>query len=148
MKQEDKEGFDNNNICRFCEKEILSDKVCDHCHLTGKYRCPAHNTCNTNVKHNDSIFIPFAFHNFSNCDCHMFFKRLVDLKNDEANFDIIPKTNKEYISVTYGFIRFIDSYRFLSENLDKLVKNLDEDEFKILKEEFPDKWRFLNKKLA
>ena len=25
-------------ICRFCEKNIESDKVRDHCHLTGKYR--------------------------------------------------------------------------------------------------------------
>ena len=32
--------------------------------------------------------------------------------------------------------------------MDKLVKNLDEDEFKILKKEFPDKWQYLNKKLA
>ena len=51
--QEDKEDFDNNNFCRFCEKETLSDKVRDHCHLTDKYRGPAHNTCNKNVKQED-----------------------------------------------------------------------------------------------
>ena len=73
MTKENEEVFKNNIICRFCEKEILSDKVRDHCHLTGKYRGPAHNTCNINVKQNDSNFIPFAFHNFSNYDCHMFF---------------------------------------------------------------------------
>ena len=148
MTQEDEEDFKNNSICRFCEKEILSDKVRDHCHLTGKYRGPAHNTCNINVKQKDSNFIPFAFHNFSNYDCHMFFKKLVDLKKDKVKFKIIPKTNEEYITVKYGCIRFIDSYRFLSESLDNLVKNLDEDDFKILKKEFPDKWRYLNKKLA
>ena len=38
----------------------------------------------------------------------------------------------------------IDSY----ESLDKLVKNLDEDDLKILKKEFPDEWQYLNKKLA
>ena len=32
--------------------------------------------------------------------------------------------------------------------MDKLIKNLDEDDFKILKKEFPDKWQYLNKKLA
>ena len=32
--------------------------------------------------------------------------------------------------------------------MDSLVKNLDEDNFKILKKEFPDKWQYLNKKLA
>ena len=31
-------------------------------------------------------------------------------------FDIIPKTNEEYKSVTYGCIRFIDSYQFLSSS--------------------------------
>ena len=148
MTQEDEEDFKNNNFCRFCEKEILSDKVRDHCHLTGKYRAPAHNTCNINVKQKDSNFIPFAFHNYSKYDSHMFFKRLVDLKKDKVKFKVIPKTNKEYILVKYGFIRFIDSYRFLSESLDKLVKNLDEDDFKILKKEFSDKWQHLNKKLA
>ena len=148
MTQEDVENFENNKICRFCEKEILSDKVRDHCHLTGKYRGPAHNTCNINVKQKDSNFIPFAFHNFSNYDCHMFFKRLVDLKKDKVKFKIIPKTNEKYIAVKYGCIRFIDSYRFLPESLDKLVKNLDQNDFKILKKEFPDKWQYLNEKLA
>ena len=49
MTKQEEEDFKNNNICIFCEKPILSDKVRDLCHLTGKYRGPAHNTCNTNV---------------------------------------------------------------------------------------------------
>ena len=129
-------------------KKKLTNKARDHCHLTGNYRGPAHSICNINVTQKQSNFIPFIFHNFSNYDCHMFFKKLVDKKNDKVKFDIIPKTNEEYISVTYGCIRFIDSYRFLSSALDSLVKNLDEDDFKILKIEFPDKWQYLNKKLA
>ena len=38
MTKEDEEHYRNNNLCRFCEKESLSDKVRDHCHLTGNYR--------------------------------------------------------------------------------------------------------------
>ena len=34
----------------------------------------------------------------------------------------MPKTNEEYMSVTYGCIRLIDSYRFLSSSLDSFVK--------------------------
>ena len=49
--------------------------------------------------------------------------RLVDLKKDEVRFKINPKTNERHISVSFGCIRFIDSYRFLSSSLDKLVKN-------------------------
>ena len=39
----------NNIVCRFCEKIIKFDKVRDLCHLTGKYRGPAHIKCNINV---------------------------------------------------------------------------------------------------
>ena len=124
MTDEDDEDYRNNDICRFCEKEIITDKVRDHCHLTGKCRGPAHSKCNINVTQRQSSFIPFIFHNFFNYDCHMFFKKLVDKKNDKVCFDIIPKTNEEYIFVTYGCIRFIDSYRFLSSGLDSLVKTL------------------------
>ena len=133
MTEEDEEDFRIDNICRFCEKNIESDKVRDHCHLTGKYRGAAHSKCNINVTQKQSNFIPFIFHNFSNYDCHMFFKKLVDKKKDKVDFDIIPKTNGEYISVTYGCIRFIDSYRFLSSGLDSLVKTLVDNSHKTLK---------------
>ena len=133
MTHEDEEDFKNNNVCRFCEKIIESDKVRDHCHLTGKYRGPAHSKCNINVTQKQSNFTPFIFHNFSNYDCHLFFKKLVDKKKDKVDFDIIPKTNEEYIAVTYGCIRFIDSYRFLSSGLDSLVQTLVDNGHKTLK---------------
>ena len=128
---EENEHYRINNICRFCEK-ILNLIKLDHCHLTGKYRGPAHSICNNNVTQKQSTFIPFIFHNFSNYDCHMFFKKLVDKKKDKVDFDIIPKKNEEYISVTYGCIRFIDSYRFLSSGLDSLVKTLVDNSHKTL----------------
>ena len=59
---------------------------------------------------------------------------MVDKKNDKLKFDIIPKTNGEYISVTYGCIRFIDSYRFLSSGLDSVVKTLVDNSQKTLKD--------------
>ena len=147
MAQENEEDYKNNNICRFCEKFIESDKVRDHCHLTGKYRGPAHSKCNINVTQKQSNFIPFIIHNFSKNDCHMFFKKLVDKKKDKVDFEIIPKTNEEYISVTYGCIRFIDSYRFLSSGLDSLVMTLVDNSnktLKNLKEEIVDNDEILN----
>ena len=133
MTKKDEEGYRKNNICRVCEKKIESDKVRDHCHLIGKYRGPSHNTCNFNVTRKQSNFIPFIFNIFSNYDFHMFFKNLVDKKNDKVEFKIIPKRNEKYISVTYGCIRFIDSYRFLSSSLDSLVKTLVDNSHKWLK---------------
>ena len=124
MTEVDEEDFENNNICRFCERGNVSDKVRYHCHLTSKYRGPAHNTCNRNVTQKQSNFIPFVFHIFSNYDCHLIFKKLVDKKNDEVKFKIIPKTDEEDIIVSYGCIRFIASHRFSSISSDKLVKTL------------------------
>ena len=133
MTEEDQQDFENDNICRYCEKYIETDKVRDHCHLTGKYRGPAHNECNLQVKQKDSNFITIGLHNFSNYDCHMFFKTLVDRKKDKVDFEIIPKTDEKYISVKYGCIKFIDTYRFLSSSLNKLVKTLVDNSHKTLK---------------
>ena len=114
-------------------KKIESDKIRDHCRLIGRYRGPAHSFCKVNVTQKQSNFIAFIFHNFSNYDCHMFFKKLVVEKNDKVKFDIIPKKNEENISVTIGCIRFIDSYRFLSSSLDSLVRTLVDINHKSLK---------------
>ena len=133
MTEEDKQDFESDNICRYCEKYIESDKVRDHCHLTGKYRGPTHNECNLQIKQKDSNFITIGLHNFSNYDCHMFFKTLVDRKKDKVDFKIIPKTDEKYISVKYGCIKFIDTYRFLSSSLDKLVKTLVDNSHKTIK---------------
>ena len=134
MTEEHEKSYRNNIGCRFFEKEIIDNKVRDHCHLTGEYRGPAHSKCNINVTQDQSNFIPFVFHNFSIYDCHMFFKKLVNKQNDKVKFDISPKTNEEYISVTYGCIRFIDSYRFQSNSLDSLVKTVVDNSNQTLKD--------------
>ena len=92
--EEDEEDFRKINVCRFCEKEKLSDKLRDHCHLTGRYRGPAHSKCNVNVTQKQSNFIPFIFHNFSYYDCHMFFKKLVDKKMIKSNLIIYLRRMK------------------------------------------------------
>ena len=94
MTQEDKEKFDKNNIFRFCEKEIISDEIRDHCHLTCEYRVPAHNNCTINITQKQSNFIPFVFHNFSNCDCHLFFEILVDKKMINKNLKLYLRQTK------------------------------------------------------
>ena len=132
MTEEDQQDFENNNVCRYCEKYFELDKVRDHCHLTSKNRGPAHSDCNSKVKQKDSNFITIGLHNFSNYDNHMFFKNLVDRKKDNVKFKIIPKTDEKYISVRYGCIKFIDTYKFLSSSLDKLVQTLVDNSHKTL----------------
>ena len=102
MSKEDEESYRDNIICKVYEKGIISEKVRNHCHPAGKYRGPAHQSCNINVTQKQSEFIPIIFHNSSTYDCHLFFMKLVGKNKEKVKFDILPKTKKEYISVAYG----------------------------------------------
>ena len=75
MIAEDEDKNRTNNHCILCEKEVLYDKVRDHCHLTSKYRGPAHIKCNINVTQKQCNFNPFVIYNFSNYDFHLFSKK-------------------------------------------------------------------------
>ena len=134
MTKKDEEGYINKTICRLCEKNNEYDKAKDHCHSTGKCRGPAHSKCNIDVTQKQSNFIPSLVQNLSSYDCHIIFKRMVDKKNDKVKFDIILKTNEEFIPVRYGCNKFIESYRLQSSSLDSLVKILVDNSHKTLKD--------------
>ena len=128
------ENYDQ-TTCWLCEKEFeLKDVkenpvVKDHCHLTGKFRGLAHNSCNLNTRKAHTSLVPILFHNFSGYDCHLIFEKLVTMatkKNIKINEnDIIAKSSESYITVKRGRLRFLDSYRFLDASLDKLTTTLE-----------------------
>ena len=132
MSQEEEVQFEQAEECWLCENPLDDTKVRDHDHLTGKYRGAANNICNINCKQRSSSFIPIFFHNFSGYDCHLIFEELLtEAYNQNYNPTIIPKSLENYVRVQVGCLRFLDSYRFLSSSLGKLVKSLDN--FPILK---------------
>ena len=111
-------------------------KVRDHCHYTGKYRDAAHNICNLRYKVPKEI--PVEFHNGSTYDYHFIIKELV--KEFEGNFECLGENTEKYITfsvplkkkignknieITYK-IKCIDSHKFMSSSLSKLVGNLSE----------------------
>ena len=95
------------------------------------------------------------FHNLSGYDAHLFIK---NLGVSEGEIDCIPSNEEKYISFTKNVeverkmeivkdenggereeekevvitkeLRFIDSMKFMNSSLDKLVKNLTDDDFK------------------
>ena len=141
----DKKEYENATHCHICERELGEDKVFDHCHLTGKYRGAAHNECNLNYK--IPKFFPVIFHNLSGYDAHIFIK---NLGVTEGKINCIPNNEEKYISFTKQIvvdefinkegkrvevkrdIRFIDSFKFMSTSLEKLVDNLPKESFKNL----------------
>ena len=141
LTKEEKINYNDQQICYICKKEFeKSDKkhhkVRDHCHYTGKYRGAAHSICNLRYKVPKEI--PVVFHNRSTYDYHFIIKELV--KEFEGNFDCLGENTEKYITfstplkkkienknleITYK-IKFIDSFRFMSSSLSKLVDNLSE----------------------
>ena len=104
--------------------------------LPGKYRGAAYNICNLRYKVPKEI--PVVFDNGSTYDYHFIIKELV--KEFESNFDCLGENTEKYITfsvplkkkiknknleITYK-IKFIDSLKFMSSSLYKLVDNLSE----------------------
>ena len=135
---EEKIYHNEQEICYICKKEFdeKNYKVRDHCHYTGKYRGAAHNMCNLRYKIPNEI--PVVFHNGSTYDYHFIIKELV--KEFDGNFECLGENTEKYITfsvpikkktenknieITYK-IKFIDSYRFMSMPLSKLIDNLSE----------------------
>ena len=126
MSQEEEVQLEQAEECWLCENPLDDTKVRDHDHLTGKYRGAANNICNIQSQQRSSSFVPIFFHNFSGYDCHLIFEELL-IQAFEKGYEpkIIPKSMENYVSVQIGCLRFLDSYRFLSSSLDRLVRSLD-----------------------
>ena len=145
LTKKEEENHNKQKVCSICKKEFNmgnSDKkyhkVKDHCHYTGKYRGAAHNICNLRYKIPKEI--PIVFQNGSTYDYHFIIKELV--KEFDGNFECLGENTEKYITflvpikkeiknknkiteITYK-IKFIDSFRFMSSSLSKLVDNLSE----------------------
>ena len=153
-------SFDKAETCHICKKELLSDKVRDHCHFTGQYRGAAHNSCNLQCK--KPMILPVIFHNLQGYDAHLFIKQLAYLPGE---LNCIPSTEEKYISFSkkikvdeyksrrtgemvslYFEIRFIDSLKFLQTSLANLVGNLQPEDFHNTKEIFKENVNLLTRK--
>ena len=160
--EEDKKQFNKASDCWICGEELGNDRVRDHCHYTGRYRGPAHNSCNLKYRKPKSISV--FFHNLSGYDSHLFIKKLGSPDKKE-NLKCIPNNEEKYITFTKTIITgqytnkkgevkdktfdivFKDSLKFLSSSLGALVNNLPKDAFKNLLKYFtPEEAELLKQK--
>ena len=126
--------FQESNICWICKKVIDNDdeKVRDHCHITSKFRGAAHKSCNVNLKLTKKV--PVIFLNLRGYDCHLTFNELDEF---DVKTDVIPNGLEKYMAFFLNkYLVFVDSIQFINCSLDKLVKNLSDEDFKCLLEEF------------
>ena len=77
--------------CHVCFKQFgdskKGPKVRHHCHYTGRYRGPAHRSCN--LMDRIPSYIPVVFHNLSGYDAHLFIK---ELGKNSRDMEVIAKT--------------------------------------------------------
>ena len=126
MTEEEEHLFQQSNSCWICKELINNDeeKVIYHCHVTGKFRGTAHWGCNINFQLTKKI--PAIFHNLRGYDSHLIFSVL-----DEFNLKIsvIPNGLEKYMAFFLGKnLVFIGSTQFMNFSLDKLVKNLSDED--------------------
>ena len=110
----------------------MMKKVRDHCHITSKLREAAHWNCN--IKFQLTKKIPVIFHNLKGYDNHLIFS---ELNKFNLKINVIPNGLEKYIAFSLSkSLVFIDSMQFMNSSLDKLVKNLSDEDFKYLVKEF------------
>ena len=137
MNEEEEEQFQWSNTCWICEKLIEDDdeRVRDHCHITGKFRAAAYWSCNINLQLTKKV--PVIFHDLKGYDSHLIFN---ELKNFNVKIDIISNRLEKYMAFMINKnLVFINSMQFMNSSLEKLVKNLADDDFKYLTQEFGSK---------
>ena len=149
MTKEDEKAFKEATHCHICEKKYKVDDVTvrDHCHVTGKYRGSAHQTCNLKLQISaEKIKIPVIFHNLKGYDSHFIINELGELikKGEEGiSIKVIAQNAEKYMAFYIGnHLSFIDSFAFMSSSLDKLASNLSEEDFIYTKKYFTDPVQF------
>ena len=122
------------NSCWICKKLFNAgdEKVRDCCHVTGKYRAAAHFSCNANSKLSKKVSV--IFHNLRGYDSHLILK---EIGKFDVKVSVIPNGLEKYMAFTVNKnLVFIDSMQFMNSGLESLVKNLSNNCFKYLSEEF------------
>jgi len=162
MTAEDERDFQNSTSCYICEKKysdkdhyivvvngkrttIKNNPVRDHCHITGKYRGSAHNSCNLKLRlEPESLKIPVINHNLKGYDSHFIMQKIGKMIEEKSickstnyqnkwgeieeskvkiDISVIPNNFEKYMSFRLGkHLQFIDSFQFMSQGLDKLTK--------------------------
>ena len=130
--------FKKVTVIGFVLTDSDEEKVRDYCHVTDKFRGAAHWNCNINLQLTKKV--PVIFHNLRGYDSHLIFCKLdkFDLK-----ISVVSDGLEKFMAFFFFFfffldkdLVFIDGMQFMNSSLDKLVKNLSDEDFEYLVVEF------------
>ena len=130
-----KKKNNSSNMYWICKKLIDDEKVVDHYHVTGKFWGAAFWSWNIDLHLTKELTV--MFHNLRDYDSHLI---SYELKIFDVKIDVIPNRLEKYMTLILNKnLVFIDSMQFMNSSLEKLVKNLSNNDFKYLTEEFGSK---------
>ncbi|CAJ0828937.1 208_t:CDS:2 [Entrophospora sp. SA101] len=113
--------------CMYCDSQMLDQgllKVQDHCHISSKYRGPAHSDCNKKLQMGAfKTKVPLECHNYRGYDCHILMEIVAKFTADKIK--CIPENIGKYKAMDVGQLRFLDSFQHMSMGLEKLVATMD-----------------------
>ena len=112
MTEGNEKEFEKAKECHICDKKYTEKdiRVRDHCHITGKYRGPAHQECNLKLRVNpEEIKIPVIFHNLRGYDSHFIMQEIGEIvkkhtytnkkgEKCQMNINAIPNNMEKYMA--------------------------------------------------
>ena len=125
---EEEHFFQESKSCWISKKLIDNgdEKVRDHCHINGKFRVAVYWDCNINFQLTKKV--PVILHNLRDYDSHLIFN---ELDKFDVEISVIPNGLEKYMPLFLNKnLVFIDSMQFKNSSLDKLGKNLSDEDFK------------------
>ncbi|CAH1767660.1 13304_t:CDS:2, partial [Entrophospora sp. SA101] len=123
----DNVAFKEAKECMYCKEKDMLDigltKVRDHCHISGKYRGPAHSNCNKKLQMGPfKTKVPLICHNFRGYDSHLLIEVVGRFTSNKLK--CIPENIGKYKAMDVGQLRFLDSIQNMNMGLDKLVASM------------------------
>ena len=131
MSAKDERRFQSSNKCWIHNKLFVAkdNKVRDHCHIAGG---SAYWSCNINLRLTKEV--PVIFHNLRGYNSHLIMQ---EIGKFDVKVNTIPNGLEKYMAFTINNnLVFIGSMQFINSVLDSAVKNLSDNDFKHLLQEF------------
>ncbi|XP_077282310.1 uncharacterized protein LOC143908499 [Temnothorax americanus] len=135
LTEDEKREFRLATRCHVCGKSFQPEdkRVRDHCHLTGRYRSPAHFRCNLNYR--NVYVIPVFFHNLLGYDAHFVIEKIAN--EFKGGIDLLPLTKESYISFSKT-VKETQTDGGYAASIKTLASYLNKDKLRITRSEYAD----------